>query len=89
MNDNELKALVKSLAEPIAKKNNCEVVNVDYLKEDGAWFLKVFIKKINGVVLIKDCEKVSRELSKVLDKADPIESSYILEVSSPGIEYVE
>lgn len=89
MNDNELKILVKSLADPIAKKNNCEVLNVDYLKEDGCWFLKVFIKRINGEVLIGDCEKVSRELSKALDKADPIESGYILEVSSPGIEYTE
>ena len=86
LNKEKLTEEISKIAVPIAKKYNCKIVKVDYLKEAGSWFLKVFIKKNDAEVLVEDCEKVSREPSKVLDEVDPIEGSYILEVSSPGID---
>jgi ribosome maturation factor RimP len=77
--------IVYNLAEPIAQKNNCEVVDVEFKKEGANWFLRVFIDKEDGVTL-DDCEAVSKEISDELDRVDPIEQSYYLEVSSPGLD---
>ncbi|MEG2039452.1 MAG: ribosome maturation factor RimP [Oscillospiraceae bacterium] len=76
--------LVTKLVQPIADENNVMLWDVRYEKEGTSWFLRVFIDKEDGVT-IEDCENVSRALSKKLDELDPIEQSYYLEVSSPGI----
>ncbi len=78
-------AVVTELAQPVAEKYGVDLWDVRYEKEGSVWFLRIFIDK-DGGVNIDDCEKVSRELSTVLDEADPIEQSYVLEVSSPGVE---
>ena len=69
---------------PIVDENNFELVDIEYVKEAGNWFLRVYIDKQGGIT-IDDCELVSRALSEQLDKDDFIEDSYILEVSSPGL----
>ncbi|MDK2798538.1 MAG: ribosome maturation factor RimP [Clostridiales bacterium] len=76
--------IVEELAQPIAEKNNCEIVDVEFKKEGANWFLRIFIDKDEGIT-IDDCEAVSKEISDKLDEVDPIEQSYFLEVSSPGI----
>lgn len=73
------------MAEPIAKENGCYLYDVEYLKEGGFWFLRVYVDKEDGISL-DECEIVSRALSDVLDKEDPIDRNYYLEVSSPGVE---
>ena len=77
--------LTAELAGPIAAENGCTLWDVEYVKEAGDWYLRVFIDKEGGVS-INDCEAVSRPLSDVLDERDPIEGSYILEVSSAGAD---
>lgn len=72
------------LLEPILSANHFELYDVEYVKEGGNWFLRVFIDKESGIT-IDDCELVSRELSDLLDQNDYIPDSYILEVSSPGL----
>jgi ribosome maturation factor RimP len=79
--------VTQALAEPIAAEQGCTVWDVEYVKEAGNWFLRVYIDKPGGVS-IHDCEAVSRPLSDALDEADPIEGSYTLEVSSPGADRV-
>ncbi|CVI71838.1 Ribosome maturation factor RimP [Clostridiales bacterium CHKCI001] len=74
----------EQLVMPIVNKNNFELVDVEYIKEAGNWFLRIYIDKQGGIT-IDDCELVSRALSEQLDKNDFIEDSYILEVSSPGL----
>lgn len=74
----------EQLVMPIVDKNNFELVDIEYVKEAGNWFLRVYIDKQGGIT-IDDCELVSRALSEQLDKDDFIEDSYILEVSSPGL----
>lgn len=76
---------VWSLAEPVVKGLGCELWDVEYIKEAGSWFLRVYIDK-DGGVSISDCEAVSRALDTLLDEHDPIEESYVFEVSSAGAE---
>lgn len=78
---------VEALAAPIAAENGCGIWDVEYVKEAGTWFLRVYLDKPAGVD-INDCEAVSRALSDKLDEVDPIEGSYVLEVSSPGADRV-
>ena len=76
---------VLALAQPVVEAEGCEIWDVEYVKEAGAWYLRVYIDKAGGVS-IDDCEAVSRALDPVLDEADPIPTSYIFEVSSAGGE---
>ena len=70
---------VAALALPVVERAGCELWDVEYVKEAGTWFLRVYIDKEGGVS-IDDCEAVSRPLSDLLDEADPIEGSYTFEV---------
>ena len=79
--------LVAALAAPIAEQNGCTLWDVEYVREAGQWFLRVYIDKPEGIS-INDCEAVSRPLSDALDEADPIEGSYTFEVSSAGADRV-
>ncbi|MGE4483743.1 MAG: ribosome maturation factor RimP [Oscillospiraceae bacterium] len=76
---------VWTLAEPVAKAEGCEVWDVEYVKEAGGWYLRVYIDREAGVS-IDQCEKVSRALDPILDEKDPIPGSYTFEVSSAGAE---
>lgn len=76
---------VWDIAEPIAAQLGLELWDIRFVKEGVSWVLRVFIDKDGGVD-INDCEAMSRALDAPLDEADPIEQSYCLEVSSPGIE---
>jgi ribosome maturation factor RimP len=77
--------LIAEVAEPIVAARGLELVDVEYNKEGENWILRVFIDKEGGVSL-DDCQEISRSLSDSLDANDPIENSYLLEVSSPGID---
>ena len=77
-------AKAEELIMPIVEANHFELVDVEYVKEAGNWYLRIYIDKEGGID-INDCELVSRAFSDILDKEDPIEDAYILEVSSPGL----
>lgn len=77
--------IVWSLAQPVAEAQDCEIWDVEYVKEAGSGYLRVYIDKADGVS-IQDCENFSRALDPVLDEADPIPEHYIFEVSSAGAE---
>lgn len=77
---------VRSYVENIIKGKNLELVDVEYLKEGNNWCLRVFIERLDGLVTLEECEDISRVLSDILDEKDPINNSYILEVSTPGLE---
>lgn len=78
-------AEISELIRPTVEQFGLELWDVRFEKEGSSWFLRVFIDKEGGVD-INDCENVSRAIDPILDEADPIDSSYCLEVSSPGIE---
>ena len=77
--------LTAELAAPVIAERGCTLWDVEYVKEAGTWYLRVLLDKEGGVDIL-DCEAVSRRLSDLLDEADPIESSYTLEVGSAGAE---
>lgn len=74
----------EELLMPLMEENSFELVDVEYVKEAGTWYLRAYIDKEGGIN-IDDCELVSRALSDKLDELDFIEEAYILEVSSPGL----
>ena len=78
---------VAQLALPYVQAAGCTLWDVEYIKEAGEWYLRVYIDKEGGVS-IEDCEAVSRPLSDKLDEADPIPGSYTFEVSSAGCDRV-
>lgn len=81
----KIEELTRQLVTPAIEKNNFELVDVEYKKEGNNWYLRVYIDKDGGVSL-DDCQIISEYLSEKLDEVDPIDNSYILEVSSPGID---
>ncbi len=77
--------IVRELSLPVVQENNCELWDVEYVREAGQWYLRLYIDKEGGVN-ITDCEAISRVVSDLLDEADPIPESYIFEVASAGSE---
>ena len=69
---------------PLVDAQGFELVDVEYVKEGGNWYLRAYIDKPGGIA-VDDCEVISRALSERLDEEDFIEEAYILEVSSPGL----
>ena len=72
------------LALKVTEPLGLELVDVEFVKEGGEYYLRFYIDKEGGVG-INDCEAASRKISDLLDEKDPISEAYILEVSSPGL----
>lgn len=80
----EYEKRTEELLAPLMEENKFELVDVEYVKEAGSWYLRAYIDKPGGITL-DDCEIINRALSDMMDEEDFIEDSYILEVSSPGL----
>ena len=74
----------EELITPILDRMNFELVDVEYVKEGGTWYLRAYIDKHGGIT-VNDCEAVAREMNEILDREDFVEDSYVFEVSSPGL----
>jgi ribosome maturation factor RimP len=83
-NKEQIEQRFEKMLMPIVEENNFELVDVEYVKEAGTWYLRAYIDKEGGFS-VNDCEFVSRKVSDLLDKEDFIEEAYILEISSPGL----
>lgn len=79
--------IVSQLAVPIVEEEGCSLWDVEFIKEAGTWYLRVFIDKEGGVS-IDDCERISRRLDPILDEKDPITDSYVFEVGSAGADRI-
>ena len=80
----QYEARTKELLVPILDELGIELYDVEFLKEGGNYYLRVFIEKEGGVT-IGDCEAVSRRMDPLLDQYDYVAEEYIFEVSSPGL----
>ena len=88
--------IVEEITADFLGQNGLELYNSEFVKEGKDWFLRVYIDKLpkegadgnveEEYVSTDDCESVSRFLSAELDRLDPIEQNYYLEVSSPGLD---
>ena len=81
----EYEKQAEQLLSPIVSDFGFELVDVEYVKEAGTWYLRGYIDKPGGIT-VNDCEAVSRLFSDKLDEKDFIEDSYIMEISSPGLD---
>ena len=79
---------VEAWAKPIAEALGLYVWDTEFKKEGADWFLRIYIDSNDRNISTDDCEAVSRAVEEILDREDPIEQAYYLEVSSPGIERV-
>ncbi|WP_333859160.1 ribosome maturation factor RimP [Clostridium sp.] len=86
MNNHILVEKVLKIVKPIVDNFNFELYHLEFKKEGNDNYLRIYIDKEEGNISLEDCEIVSRAVSDVLDREDPIKDSYYLEVSSPGIE---
>ncbi|MBQ9120603.1 MAG: ribosome maturation factor RimP [Lachnospiraceae bacterium] len=80
----EYESKTEQLLQPILEELQFELVDVEYVKEAGTWYLRAYIDKEGGIT-VNDCETVSRRADELLDAMDYIPESYIFEVSSPGL----
>ncbi|MBQ7247878.1 MAG: ribosome maturation factor RimP [Lachnospiraceae bacterium] len=80
----DYEARAEALITPIIESNGFELVDVEYVKEAGNYYLRAYIDKPGGIT-IDDCETVSRAFSDELDREDFIDEAYTLEISSPGL----
>lgn len=85
MSKREFMRKVREITSSIAEDLNFELVDLEYVKENGRYFLRVYIHKDGGINL-DDCQMMSESLSGILDQEDPINDTYYLEVSSPGLD---
>ena len=83
---NKVESKVESLMQEILQDSDFELVDVEYVKERD-WYLRIFVDKVGGIDL-DDCKILSEKLGEILDKESVIEGSYILEMSSPGLDRV-
>ncbi|MDR0569995.1 MAG: ribosome maturation factor RimP [Clostridiales Family XIII bacterium] len=92
MSKKKVVAVVEEALAEFLPANGYELYNVEFVKEGKDWFLRAYIDIAEGEagtrggVSLDDCEKVSRFLSDALDRLDPVERNYYLEVSSPGLD---
>ncbi len=81
----EITAKLLDICEPVITGAGYELVDILFRREQHGWVMRVFIDGVGGISFA-DCERVSRELSPVLDVADPVPQAYSLELSSPGLD---
>jgi ribosome maturation factor RimP len=91
----ELIERIRAAAERVARSYNLEIFDVQFRRESAGWVLRIFVDvasdgdtppPADASVNIEDCERVSRDLSAILDVEETIDHPYILEVSSPGLD---
>ena len=75
----------EALLQPIVEQFGFELVDVEYVKEGGTWYLRGYVDKPGGIT-INDCEAVSRQFSDRMDEEDFIPDSYVMAIRSPGLE---
>ena len=76
---------IEELVKPIISELLYELYYVEYIKENGDFYLRIYIEKKDDRISLDDCVAVSRRVSEILDTEDPIKDAYYLEVSSPGL----
>lgn len=77
---------IRSMTEDTINELGYDLYFLEFVREEGQEYLRFYIENRAGeAIVLEDCEKVSRAVSPIIDQADPIESQYFLEVSSPGL----
>jgi ribosome maturation factor RimP len=81
-----IEAQAQALCEPLIAAEGLELLDLEYVREQGGWVLRLFIDLPGGVVGVEECAKASHAVDRALDVEDFIPTEYSLEVSSPGLD---
>lgn len=79
-------ARLEELITPVVESFDCELWGLEYRAQGKRSMLRIYIDRPEVGVMLEDCERISRQVSSVLDVEDPITGEYTLEVSSPGLD---
>ncbi|MFV0395152.1 MAG: ribosome maturation factor RimP [Coprobacillaceae bacterium] len=82
----ELLSTVTTMITPILEEHEVYLDDIEYVKENNEWYLRIFVEKNEGFLDMDTCVAVSEKISEMLDEKDPVQGEYYLEVSSPGVE---
>lgn len=85
MGKNSIVQAVTELVEPVVREEDLDLVDIEYKKEGQGWYLRIYIDKKGGVT-VDDCQKVSRRIEDMIEIDEIVNSAYMLEVSSPGLD---
>lgn len=85
MSTSKIRSVVESFLTPYLDEHGYELYDIEYVKEGGSRFLRIFVDKPGGID-VEECSRISEFVSAKLDELDPIPEAYFLEVSSPGVE---
>jgi ribosome maturation factor RimP len=78
---------IEKLVDPVLNQEGAELVDLKLVRESGRLVLRFFLDKPGGITL-DDCEHLSNRIGALLDESDAVSGSYVLEVSSPGLDRV-
>ncbi|MBI4056829.1 MAG: ribosome maturation factor RimP [Elusimicrobia bacterium] len=78
---------IEKMVTPLLDEEAVELVDLQYLRENGSFVLRFFLDKANGITL-DDCEYLSHRIGSLLDQTDLLPGRYALEISSPGLDRV-
>lgn len=80
----ETKEMIISLAESLALSLGLEILELRFVSHNQRQEIRITLDNMSGPVTISNCSGFSRKLSRILDVEDPVETPYVLNVSSPG-----
>ena len=78
---------IEELVAPLLTQEAAELVDLEFFRESGRQILRFYLDKEGGITL-DDCEHLSNRIGALLDEADAVQGSYVLEVSSPGLDRI-
>ncbi len=81
-----IEARAQALCEPLIAAEGLELLDLEYVREQGGWVLRLFIDQPGGAVGVEECARASQAVDRALDVEDLIPTGYALEVSSPGLD---
>lgn len=76
---------IQELLEPVVEAQGMEILQVECLRMKSRWLVRLYLDKENGLVSVNDCARISDIVGDILDVHDLPPGSYVLEVSSPGV----
>jgi len=76
---------IKEIIDPVLQEEQVELVEITFRMEAGRHALRILADKDGGIQLV-DCVRLNEKIGQVLDAADIIQESYVIEVASPGID---
>jgi len=77
---------INRLLVPILKEEELCLIDTSFFFQSGRWILRLLVDKINGGISLDECTKLNQKIGDLIEQQDMIKHSYVLEISSPGVD---